>query len=72
MVTSTVGVPAFAIKNFLNCMTDIANQHAKLTVDDVNMCLHKEYHVYRNLPYEIHNHLFGHDDNGMSDYHNTH
>ena len=31
-------------------MTDIANEHGKLTMDDANMCLHKEYHVYRNGP----------------------
>jgi hypothetical protein len=50
VMTSEIVTSAFAIKNFFNCMSDIANKHAKLTLDDVNMCLHKEYHVYRNLP----------------------
>ncbi|MFZ0513624.1 MAG: hypothetical protein WAM14_18605 [Candidatus Nitrosopolaris sp.] len=49
VMTSTI-TPVFAIKNFFNCMTDIANEHGKLTMDDANMCLHKEYHVYRNGP----------------------
>jgi hypothetical protein len=74
ILTSTI--PAFAIKNFFNCTTDKANKHGKLTIDDVNMCLHNEYHVYRNLPYDIHNHLFSdgdnNGDNNMHDYHNTH
>jgi hypothetical protein len=53
LITSTV-TPAFAIKNFFNCMTDIANQHGKLSIDDVNMCLHREYSVYRNTQYPAH------------------
>jgi hypothetical protein len=53
IITSTV-MPAFAIKNFFNCMTDAANAHGKLTIDDVNTCLHKEYSVYRNTPYPSH------------------
>jgi hypothetical protein len=72
IVRSTIAAPAFAIKNFFNCMTDIANKHGKLTIDDVNMCLHKEYHVYHNLPYGIHNHSFNHGGNSMHDYRNTH
>ncbi|MGB6532434.1 MAG: hypothetical protein WBF33_30405 [Candidatus Nitrosopolaris sp.] len=55
VITSTV-TPTYAIKNFFNCMTDIANEHGKLTIDDVNMCLHKEYSVYRNAPYPTHSH----------------
>jgi hypothetical protein len=35
-------------------MTDAANAHGKLTIDDVNTCLHKEYSVYRNTPYPSH------------------
>jgi hypothetical protein len=35
-------------------MTDIANQHGKLSIDDVNMCLHREYSVYRNTQYPAH------------------
>jgi len=53
IITSTV-TPAFAIKNFFNCMTDIANEHGKLTIHDVNMCLHREYSVYHNTPYPTH------------------
>jgi hypothetical protein len=33
-------------------MTDRANEHGKLTLDDVHTCLHKEYGVYRNIPYD--------------------
>ncbi len=53
IIASTV-TPAFAIKNFFNCMTDIANEHGKLSIDDVNTCLHREYGVYRNTPYPTH------------------
>jgi hypothetical protein len=53
IITSTF-TPAFAIKNFFNCMTDIANEHGKLNMDAVNMCLHREYSVYRNAPYHTH------------------
>jgi hypothetical protein len=45
--------PTFAIKNFFNCMTDRANEHGKLTLDEVHTCLHKEYGVYRNIPYDV-------------------
>jgi hypothetical protein len=73
ILTSTISAPASAIKNFFNCMTDKANNHGKLTIDDVNICLHNEYHVYRNLPYDIHNHLFSDgDNNGDNKVHNTH
>ena len=40
-------------------MTDMANKHGKLTVDDANACLHKEYHVYQNGPYDAHRHSTG-------------
>ena len=46
VMTSTIITPAFAITFFFNCMTDIANEHAKLTLDDVHMCLYKEYGKY--------------------------
>jgi hypothetical protein len=52
VLTSTIVTPTFAIKNFFNCMTDRANEHGKLTLDDVHTCLHKEYGVYRNIPYD--------------------
>jgi hypothetical protein len=58
LMTGTIVTPSFAIKNFFNCMTDNANRHGKLTLDDVHMCLHKQYHAYRNLPYDIHSHSF--------------
>ena len=53
IMTSTFVVPAFAIKRFFNCMTDVANKYGKLNVDDVNLCYDKEYH---SGPYATHNH----------------
>jgi hypothetical protein len=44
VTTSTFAVHAFAIKRFFNCMTEVANKHGQLTVDDVNLCYDKEYH----------------------------
>jgi hypothetical protein len=52
-MTGTIVTPAFAIKRFFNCMTDIANEYGKLTVDDVNTCYDKEYH---SGPYATHSH----------------
>lgn len=45
LVVAVVGsqTPVFALKNFFNCMTTIANQNHQLTVDDVNTCYHKEF-----------------------------
>jgi hypothetical protein len=37
--------PAFALKRFYNCMTDIVNKSGKLTIDDVTICYDKEYHT---------------------------
>ena len=45
ITASTIVAPAFAIKRFFNCMTDVANKNGKLTVDDVNLCYDKEYHT---------------------------
>ena len=45
ITASTIVTPAFAIKRFFNCMTDVANKNGKLTVDDVNLCYDKEYHT---------------------------
>jgi hypothetical protein len=53
VITSTIVTPAFAITFFFNCMTDIANEHGKLTLDDVHMCLYKEYGVYNKVPYDV-------------------
>jgi hypothetical protein len=61
VVTSTIVTPAFAIKNFFNCVTDTANEHGKLTLDDVHICLHKEYSVYRNIPYGTFSHSYSGD-----------
>lgn len=44
IMTSTFVIPAFAIKRFFNCMTDVANKHGQLTINDVNLCYDKEYH----------------------------
>lgn len=56
VMTSIIVTPAFAIKYFFNCMTDIVNKHVKLTIDDVNMCLYKKYSVYRKVPYAVFSH----------------
>jgi hypothetical protein len=53
ILTSTFVVPAFAVKRFFNCMTDVANKYGKLSVDDVNLCYDKEYH---SGPYATHSH----------------
>jgi hypothetical protein len=53
VITCTVATQAFAIKFFFNCMTDKANEHGKLTLDDVHMCLYKEYGVYNKVPYDV-------------------
>jgi hypothetical protein len=53
VMTCTIATPASAIEFFLNCMTDIANEHGKLTLDDVHMCLYKEYSVYQKVPYDV-------------------
>ncbi len=45
IMTSTFVTPAFAIKRFFNCMTEDANKHGQLTIDDVNLCYDKEYHT---------------------------
>ena len=44
IMVSTIVTPAFAIKRFFNCMTDVANKHGKLDLTDVNNCYDKEYH----------------------------
>ncbi|HXX99177.1 MAG TPA: hypothetical protein VEL11_18970 [Candidatus Bathyarchaeia archaeon] len=51
LMISTIVTEVFAIKFFFNCMTDKANEHGKLTLDDVHMCLYKEYGVYNKAPY---------------------
>jgi len=51
LMTSTIVNQVFAIKFFFNCMTDKANELGKLTLDDVHMCLYKEYGVYNKVRY---------------------
>ena len=53
IMASIFVTPAFAIKRFFNCMTDVANKYGKLTVDDVNLCYDKEYH---SGPFATHSH----------------
>jgi hypothetical protein len=53
IMTGTIVTPAFAIKRFFNCMTDVANMYGKLTIDDVNLCYDKEYH---SGPFATHSH----------------
>jgi hypothetical protein len=43
ITTSILGSPAFALKRFFNCMTNIANKTGKLTIDDVNLCYDKKF-----------------------------
>lgn len=44
LTASTFVTPAFALKRYFNCMTDIANKSGKLTLEDVNSCYDKEFH----------------------------
>jgi len=53
IITSIFVAPALAIKRFFNCMTDVANKHGQLTIDDVNLCYDKEYH---SGPFATHSH----------------
>ena len=51
IMAGTFVAPAFAIKRFFNCMSDVANKYGKLSIDDVNTCYDKEYH---SGPYATH------------------
>lgn len=66
IMTSTIVTQVFAIKYFFNCMTDSANRHGKLNLDDIHMCLYKKYSMYRKLPYSVFSHSFkgGSDNSG--------
>jgi hypothetical protein len=66
MMTSTIVTQVFAIKYFFNCMTDSANRHGKLTLDDIHKCLYKKYSVNRKLPYStlIHSSTGGGENRG--------
>ena len=44
IMSSTFVTPAFALKRYLNCMTEIANKAGQLTLQDVNSCYDKEFH----------------------------
>jgi hypothetical protein len=58
IMTSTIITQVFAIKYFFNCMTDSANRHGKLALDDIHKCLYKKYSVNRKLPYGTFFHSF--------------
>lgn len=44
IMASTFVTPAFALKRYVNCMTEIANKAGELTLQDVNSCYDKEFH----------------------------
>jgi hypothetical protein len=44
IMASALVTPAFALKRYFNCMTEIANKSGKLTLEDVNSCYDKEFH----------------------------
>jgi hypothetical protein len=44
ILASTYVTPAFALKRYFNCMTEIANKSGTLTLEDVNSCYDKEFH----------------------------
>ena len=44
IMASALVTPAFALKRYFNCMTEIANKAGKLTLEDVNSCYDKEFH----------------------------
>ena len=44
ITASALITPAFALKRYFNCVTEIANKSGKLTLADVNSCYDKEFH----------------------------
>jgi hypothetical protein len=44
IIASAIVTPAFALKRYFNCVTEIANKYGKLTLADVNSCYDKEFH----------------------------
>ncbi len=44
IMASTFVTPAFALKRYFNCMTEIASKAGELTLQDVNSCYDKEFH----------------------------
>ena len=44
IMASAFVTPAFALKRYFNCVTEIANKSGKLTLADVNSCYDKEFH----------------------------
>ncbi len=44
IMASTFVTPAFALKRYFNCMTEIANKAGELTLQDVNNSYDKEFH----------------------------
>ena len=45
IMASTFVTPAFALRRYFNCMTEIANKAGELTLQDVNSCYDKEFHI---------------------------
>jgi hypothetical protein len=45
IIASAIVTPAFALKRYFNCVTEIANKSGKLTLADVNSCYDKEFHT---------------------------
>jgi hypothetical protein len=45
IIASVIVTPAFALKRYFNCVTEIANKSGKLTLADVNSCYDKEFHT---------------------------
>lgn len=46
IVASAIVTPAFALKRYFNCVTEIANKSGQLTLADVNSCYNKEFHSH--------------------------
>ncbi|HET7147469.1 MAG TPA: hypothetical protein VFI73_03130 [Candidatus Nitrosopolaris sp.] len=44
IIASAFVSPAFALKRYFNCVTEIANKSGKLNIADVNGCYDKEFH----------------------------
>jgi len=44
IMASTFVTPAFALKRYFNCMTEIDSKAGELTLQDVNSCYDKEFH----------------------------
>jgi hypothetical protein len=52
LITSSLVVPALALRHFFNCTTRIANRTGNLTLNDINVCYDK---VFTGAPKTIDN-----------------